>query len=169
MTFFAMTRNYFSLARAGNKSLRGRVLRAGAWTIAGHFVSQALRLASNLIMTRLLLPEMFGIMALANVILVGIQLMSDLGLRLNIVQSGRGNDRAFLDTIWTVQIIRGVLIWGIALFVGLALHFAAGTSWLPASSVYAEPVLPWIIAVISFNAVISGFESTKLATASRDL
>lgn len=169
MTLLALSRNFLARANAGGQSLRSRVLRAGAWTLVGHFASQLLRLASNLIMTRLLLPEMFGIMALANVILIGLQLVSDLGLRLNIVQSGRGRDPVFLNTVWTVQVIRGALLWLAALVVALALHFAAGTTWLPAASVYAEPQLPWIIAVIAFNAVISGFESTKLATASRDL
>jgi O-antigen/teichoic acid export membrane protein len=169
MALSAMSLNLLSLAGAGGQSLRSRVLRAGAWTLVGHFASQMLRLGSNLIMTRLLVPEMFGIMALATVILVGLQLLSDLGLRLNIVQSGRGNDPVFLNTIWTVQIIRGAIISLVAVGVAVALHFATGTSWMPPASVYAEPVLPYLIAVLSLNALISGFESTKLATASRDL
>lgn len=164
-----MTGNYSSVADAGSQSLRSRVLRAGAWTMVGHVASQILRLGSNLIMTRLLVPEMFGIMALANVLLVGLQLFSDLGLRQNIVQSWRGHDPIFLNTIWTVQILRGGLLWIVALGMAFALNLLDLAHWLPASSVYAEPVLPSILAVLSFNAFINGFESTKLATASRNL
>lgn len=152
-----------------NKTLRHRVFRAGAWTLGGRIASQALRLGSNLIMTRLLLPEMFGIMALANVLLMGLQLMSDLGLRQNIVQSRSGHDPAFLNTVWTVQILRGALIWVLASGMAFVLYLFGSLHWLPASSVYAEPALPYIIALLSFNALISGFESTKLATASRNL
>jgi O-antigen/teichoic acid export membrane protein len=169
MVISAMTPNLFSAVAAGNQSLRSRVLRAGAWTLMGHVASQMLRLGSNLIMTRVLLPEMFGIMALANVILIGLQLLSDLGLGLSVVQSGRGNDPVFLNTVWTVQIMRGAVIWLAALAVALGLYWAAGTPWVPPSSVYAEAVLPYVVALLSFNAVISGFESTKLATASRSL
>jgi O-antigen/teichoic acid export membrane protein len=46
-------------------SLRRRVIHAGSWTLGGHAAGQALRLGSNLIMTRILVPEMFGIMSLA--------------------------------------------------------------------------------------------------------
>lgn len=150
-------------------SLRHRVFRAGAWTLAGHVFSQILRLGSNLIMTRLLVPEMFGIMALASVLLVGLQLLSDMGLRQNIVQSPRGHDPVFLNTVWTIQILRGMFIWVVALGVAFALYLLGLAQWLPATSVYAEPVLPSIIAILAFNAFIGGFESTKLATASRNL
>lgn len=150
-------------------TLRHRILRAGAWTLVGHTASQILRLGSNLIMTRLLVPEMFGIMALANVLLMGLSLMSDLGLRQNIVQSRNGHDQIFLNTVWTVQILRGGLIWLLASAMGFALYLFDLAQWLPASNVYAEPVLPYIIALLSLNALINGFESTKLATAGRNL
>jgi O-antigen/teichoic acid export membrane protein len=150
-------------------TLRHRILRAGAWTLVGHTTSQVLRLGSNLIMTRLLVPEMFGIMALANVLLMGLQLMSDLGLRQNIVQSRNGHDQVFLNTVWTVQILRGGLIWILASAMAFALYLFDLAQWLPASNVYAEPVLPYIIALLSLNALINGFESTKLATANRNL
>ena len=58
-----------------------RVILAGGWVIASHAGSQILRLASNLIMTRLLVPDLFGLMALANTILFGLVLFSDLGLQ----------------------------------------------------------------------------------------
>ena len=150
-------------------TLRHRIVRAVSWTLAGHTASQILRLGSNLIMTRLLVPEMFGIMALANVLLIGLQLMSDLGLRQNIVQSRSGHDTVFLNTVWTVQILRGGLIWVFASGMAFALYLLRLAQWLPATSVYAEPVLPYIIALLSFNALINGFESTKLATAGRNL
>jgi O-antigen/teichoic acid export membrane protein len=150
-------------------SLRSRVLQAGGWTMAGHAAQQSLRLCGNLILTRLLVPEVFGIMALAQVLLFGLQLLSDLGLRQNIVQSKRGNDPVYLNTVWTVQIIRGTLIWLAGLLLALALNMIGATQMLPPDSVYSEPVLPALIAVLSINALINGFESTKLATASRAL
>jgi len=161
---------YANVEQAKPKStLRHRILRAGAWTLVGHTVSQILRLGSNLIMTRLLVPEMFGIMALANVLLMGLALMSDLGLRQNIVQSRSGHDQVFLNTVWTVQILRGALIWALASVMAITLYLINLAHWLPASSVYAEPVLPYIIALLSINALLNGFESTKLATANRNL
>lgn len=131
--------------------------------------SQLMRLASSLVMTRLLVPEMFGVMALANTIMAGMQLLSDLGLRQNVVQSRNGNMPAFLNTVWTVQIARGGLIWLMLLGAALAVHVVDEAHWWREGSVYADPVLPLVIAALSFNALIGGFESTRLATASRNL
>lgn len=139
------------------------------WTLVGHTSSQVLRLGSNLIMTRLLVPEMFGIMTLAYVLLFGLQLMSDLGLRQNIVQSRNGHNQIFLNTAWTVQILIGGLIFVLASALAFVLHLLGSAQWLPGNSVYAEPILPYIIVLLSVNAFIGGFESTKVATASRNL
>lgn len=164
-----MSQHPASVAYTDGPSLRSRVLRASGWTFGGHVAAQLLRLGSNLIMTRLLVPEMFGVMALANVVMVGLQLFSDLGLGQGIVQSRRGNDPSYLNTVWTAQIIRGGLLWLLALGIGLAIYLFAAWQWLPAGSVYVEPILPYVIAVLSFNALIGGFASTRLATASRNL
>jgi O-antigen/teichoic acid export membrane protein len=112
---------------------------------------------------------MFGVMTLANVLLAGMQLFSDIGLRQNIVQSHRGGDPTFLNTVWTVQIARGVFIWLLMLLT--AAGFYLGSVWhlWPVQSVYADPMLAPVVTVLAFNALIFGFESTKIATASRAL
>lgn len=148
-------------------TLRQRVFRAGGWSFAGYGFSQAIRLGGNLVMTRLLAPEMFGIIAIATLVTVILGMLSDLGLQQNIVQSRRGDDPVFLDTAWVVQIVRGGGLWLIALLLSLTLYFANLRGLFPAQSVYAAPVLAPIIAVSAFAAVIAGFASTKIATAYR--
>jgi O-antigen/teichoic acid export membrane protein len=155
------------MASAQAATLKQRVLRAGGWSLAGHGLGQALRLGSNLVMTRLLVPEMFGVMAIALMVTVILALMSDIGLRQNIVRSTRGDDPAFLDTAWAIDIARGVLLWCLALLLSLGLHLAGERGLLPPSSVYASPELPWVIAASSFAAVLIGLQSTKMATAQR--
>ena len=148
-------------------SLKQRVLRAGGWSLAGYGLSQVIRLGSSLVMTRLLVPEMFGVMAIATMVTVILSLLSDIGVVQNIVQSRRGDDPAFLDTAWVVQIVRGGVLWLVALLLSIALHLANLERMLPANSVYASPVLPLVIAVSSLSAAISGFRSTKMVTAHR--
>lgn len=150
-------------------TLRQRILHAGTWTIGGNVASQIMRLVSNLVMTRLLVPEMFGIMALANVLMTGMQMLSDLGLKQNIVQSRRGNDPVFLNTVWSVQIARAGFLWLLMLCGAGAIYLTNELLWWPEHSVYADLVLPLVIGVLSLNILIIGFESTKLATASRNL
>ena len=155
---------------AGNpKSLKERVLRAGGWSLAGYGLGQMIRFGSNLIMTRLLVPDMFGVMAVAQVFLIGLTLFSDLGLVKNIIQSHRGDEPLFLNTVWAVQILRGILLCVMALLFALILHLAGGEHWLPLATAYADPRLPPVIAALSLNALIAGFESTKSGLARRHL
>lgn len=149
------------------KSLKQRMLRAGGWTVAGHGLAQVLRLCSNLIMTRLLAPEMFGIMAIATMVTMILGMLSDIGLRQNIIQSKRGDDPVFLDSAWVIQIIRGFGLWLLAVLLAVALHLLNGAGMLPAASVYASPQLPIVIAASALSAIILGFQSTKMAVADR--
>ena len=148
-------------------SLKQRALNAGVWSLAGYGCNQALRFGSNLLMTRLLVPEVFGVMAIAIVVMTGLAMFSDLGFKPSVVQSKRGNDPVFLNTTWVIQILRGLLLWFFALIASLLLHVANQIGMIPQGSVYADPNLPMVIAVLSITTVAAGFESTKLLEAGR--
>ena len=115
------------------------------------------------------MPEMFGVMAIVSVVIVGLTLFTDMGLRPNIIQSHRGDDPIFLNTVWSVQIIRGIIIWSAALLISLGLYWVGQLNWLPAKIVYADPILPWIIPVACLSVLFEAFEPTWTSTASRRL
>lgn len=150
-------------------SLKSRTLRAGGWTVVAHLAGQVLRLVSSLVMTRILVPEMFGVMAIAIVVQVIVALLSDIGLRQAIVQNPRGNAPEFLDTAWSLQIVRGWIIWAVCALTGLAMFVLARSGWAPVGTVYAVAVLPAIIASTALSSAINGFASTKVLTANREL
>lgn len=150
-----------------SSSLRRRAVSASAWNLGALVTSQAMRLGGNLIMARLLMPEMFGIMVIATTVAVILALLSDMGLRQNIVQSKRGNDPVFLNTAWTVQIVRGFVLFALSLLVAGFVWFTQDTNFWPVGSTYTAPELPLVLAVTGFSAVINGFQSTKLALAFR--
>lgn len=141
-----------------SNGLFARALRGSAWAGTGHILSQIIRLASNLILTRLLFPEAFGLMSLVTVLMVGVAMLSDVGIGVSVSQSRRGDDPKFLDTAWSMQVLRGLL-----LFV-LILLFA----W-PVSLFYAEPALVYLLPIASLSVVISGFNPIRLETAGRHL
>lgn len=138
--------------------LRARALRGTAFTFLGFGAQQFLRLLSNLILTRLLFPEAFGLMALVMVVLMGLQMISDTGINPSIVQSKRGDDPAFLNTAWSLQIARGALLW--------LLTFALA---LPIANFYELPQLAVLLPVAGLGAFIQGFQSMRLATANRHI
>jgi O-antigen/teichoic acid export membrane protein len=138
--------------------LRARALRGTALTVAGTASAQALRFGSNLILTRILFPEAFGLMALVGVIITGLNMFSDVGLRASVVQNPRGDEPAFLQTIWTFQILRGFVLAGIAVAV-------AG----PMAAFYEEPMIAQLLPVAAIGLVIAGFNSTRPMTLGRHL
>lgn len=150
-------------------TLKSRALRAGSWVLFGYGTSQALRLAGNLIMTRLLTPEAFGIMAIAMTVQGIVSLCADVGLRQAIIQSPNGDKPHFLNTAWTLEIVRNWGIWVVCLVVAIGLCGAGQLGWVLDKTVYAAPILPAVIAATSFTAVIQGFQSMNAIIAHRTL
>jgi O-antigen/teichoic acid export membrane protein len=149
--------SFFSRLTQGN-SLTARALRSAGLTVGGFAASQVIRLATNLILTRLLFPEAFGLMALVTVVLVGLGQFSDVGIGPSIMQSKRGDDEDFLNTAWTIQVIRGTLLW-----------LGASALAIPAAQFYGEPSLAQLLPVAAATLFISGLLPTKLETAHRHM
>ncbi|TFB44061.1 oligosaccharide flippase family protein [Pseudomonas sp. F01002] len=147
--------------------LRKRAISAGAWNLGALVTSQAFRLGGNLIMARLLMPEMFGIMMIAITVSLVLHMLSDVGLRQNIIQSPRGDDPVFLNTIWTVQIVRGFILFASTLLLAALAWYAQTINLWSPNSTYAAPELPLVLAVTGFSAIIVGFQSTKIDLAVR--
>lgn len=151
------------------KNLKQRVVYSGSWVIVGHLLSQVIRLSGNLILTRLLVPEMFGVMAIVTVIMTGLAMFSDVGLLQNIIQSKRGEESAYLNTAWTIQIIRGFLIFFIALLFSVGIYYAGELGYFSTETVYGNAQLPLLLAVVSITAVISSFNSIHILLLNRKL
>jgi O-antigen/teichoic acid export membrane protein len=139
-------------------TLKKRAINSGLWVSVSYGAQQVLRFGSNLILTRLLFPEAFGLMAIMQAVMIGLTMMSDIGIQPSIVQNKRGNEASFLNTAWTIQVIQGLVIFLVVLVT--APFFA---------EFYHEPLLLQLLPVVGLGAVIAGFNSTKLATANREL
>jgi O-antigen/teichoic acid export membrane protein len=140
------------------ESLRRRVVRVVGWEVAGQFGTQAWRFATNLVNTRLLVPEAFGLIGIVQVFMMGITLLSDIGLQSSVIHDKRGEDRRFLDTVWSVGIIRGLLIW-----------LASCAFAKPIAVFFDMPELVWLLPVTGLSAIARSLASTSLLTASRNL
>lgn len=132
-------------------TIKKQAISGTAWTILGYGTSQSLRLGSNLILTRLLVPELFGLMALVSVFLMGLNLFSDVGIYPSIIQNKRGEDPTFLNTAWTIQVIRGFGLWIGCLLIAF-----------PVAQFYEEPRLQLLLPIVGLNSIINGFNSTNL-------
>ena len=147
-----------SSTAAAATSLFQRALRGSAFTAGAYALTQAMRLASNLILARLLAPEAFGVMALVSVVLVGMVMFSDVGVSASISQSKRGDDPAFLDTAFTIHAFRGLMLWLVV----------CALAW-PLARFYDAPELRSLLPVAGITLLIAGFNPTRMDTATRHL
>jgi O-antigen/teichoic acid export membrane protein len=129
-----------------------------AWTIGGYVAMQVFRFAFNVALAQIVAPKIFGVMALVSLFLQGLQMFSDLGIRQCVIQHPRGDEPAFLNTAWTIQALRGMLLW-----IGTLL-----LAW-PIAAFYEEPALAWLIPLSGLSALIYGFSSTAMMTYSREV
>jgi len=148
---------------------RKQIFTAGFWIVGAFGLSQLLRLGSNLIVTRLLVPEMFGLMAIVYVVLYGIAMFSDLGLWAFIVRHKDANNEKLLDTVWTIQVVRGwIMLFVIAVFAG-ALIFITKVLDIDIGGVYGDEQLPSLLIIVGLTAMINGYKTMAPAIESRKL
>jgi O-antigen/teichoic acid export membrane protein len=147
----------------------GRVLQAASLSTAAQLASHVIRLGGNLIMTRLLAPEMFGLMSVVLMVQVTLSLLSDLGLRTAVIQSRRGDDPVFLNTVWSIQIARGFIIFVATCALAYALAVAVRYGVFAPDTAWGEPELPYVLAAAGFTTFVGGFQSTNYITAGRNL
>lgn len=146
-----------------------KVVRAGSWVLLGVVASQIIRLGSNLFLTRFLLPEAFGLMAIAFSLIAGISMLSDIGINANIIQSERGASLSFLRTAWTVQIIRGgVICLGVVVLAAI-LYTLQSAGITPDGSVYSDPSLLGIVLALSVIPLLQGGLSVNFHVAERNI
>ncbi len=141
-----------------SNSLEAKAARSTLLTVLNFGGQNVIRLASNLILTRLLFPEVFGLMALVQVVLGGLQLFSDIGIREAVIQDKEGGTPKFLNTAWVITIVRGFILW-----------FATILLAAPIADFYNAPQLAEILPVAGFTTVLLGFNSTNVLVADRNL
>ncbi len=153
---------------APRPGLRGRILKAGSWVIAGQLASQFVRFASNVVLSRLLFPDAFGLMSVASLLITALGLFSDIGIARSIVQTRR-TDAAMLNTAWTLQVVRGQFVATACIVAAFIFAAAAHFGVSKPGTVYADSRLPWLVGVIALSPAISSFDSIRNGLARRDM
>jgi O-antigen/teichoic acid export membrane protein len=139
-------------------SLKWKTIQGSALILTGEMYNHGLRLVGNMIMTRLLYPEAFGLMLIVSLVHMFVGMLSDTGINSAFVLKSRGREQDYLNAAWTLQAARGVIVMIVILIC----------SW-PISTLYDEPILFGLIAFSSLNSLLSGFKSPREMLYERDL
>ena len=125
---------------------RADLWQKAGWVALPFALSQFLRLGSNVVLAWLLAPQLLGVMLLINTLRTGAELLSDIGVGQSIVSHVRGADPEFYNTAWTLQILRGFVLFGFALAVSV-----------PISYLYDDPQLQTLLVAMAPIFLMTGF------------
>ncbi|MCG6965512.1 MAG: oligosaccharide flippase family protein [Chromatiaceae bacterium] len=135
-----------------SKSLSGSVAAGAVWLAGGRFLVRSIGLISTIILARLLLPEDFGLVALATALLFVLDTLSDLRFEQAIIAQ-RDTRAADLNTAWTLNLLRGA---------GLALVLAAAA--YPYASVMGDPRLIDLLLLLALLPLLDGLKNPAFVT-----
>ncbi|MFB3077097.1 MAG: oligosaccharide flippase family protein, partial [Lysobacterales bacterium] len=131
--------------QAGNGHLaeinRG-MAKGAAWMVAMRFSMRGIGLVSTVILARLLVPADFGLVAMATIIFGLIEVMSQFGFGVFLIQKqNAGHD--YYDTAWTLSILRGAVTCGLLFVIAM-----------PVADFFGDPRLVEIFYVLALVALV---------------
>ncbi|WP_426609736.1 oligosaccharide flippase family protein [Bradyrhizobium sp. McL0616] len=124
------------------------LLKGTLWTTGAYGLGLLLRVGTNVIMTRLLAPELFGLMSIVFTLWAGVEFLTDVGIGQNIVHNKKAEDPDFYNTAWTLGVIRNAVLWLICLAAAM-----------PMANFYHAPILAFVVPITLIGMLINGFAS----------
>jgi PST family polysaccharide transporter len=127
------------------------------WSGAQRTGGQAIALAVFIVLSRLLEPSAFGLIALANGYLLVVSLLIEQGVNQAVVQR-KEMSTEHLDAAFLSSVVVGLLLAGLTLVL-------AG----PIAGLFGEPTLEPLLRWLSLSLVLTGLLATQMAILQRDL
>lgn len=131
-------------------ALSDRLIVGAGWLIAAKIAERALSVLSTLLLARLLIPEDFGLVAMAAPVIGVVELLGGLGIDLAILGTRKVDDRT-LNAAWTLKVILGTVMAATLVLIAQ-----------PGAALYGEPRLVPILYWFALGIWIQGFENIGL-------
>ena len=139
------------------ESIRPKVVRSGFWSLGGNWFSKVLGIIKMIILARLLSPLDFGIIGLAILSMNVLNVFSETGIESALIQKDKIG-RAELDTVWTLGIVRGLLLFTL-------LFLNAG--WI--ASYFDNMILKPVLRAMSATFLLAGFTNIGIVYFQKEL
>lgn len=138
-------------------ALRQKILHGGIWLFILRIAGRGLGFLRIVILARLLSPEDFGLMGIAMLAISTLGTFSQTGFQAALVQK-RGDIKPYLDTAWTMTVIRGCLLFS-------ALFFAAPLI----ASFFDSPDAALVIRVVAISTLVGGLNNIGIVFFQKEL
>ncbi len=127
--------------------MRPHMIRGSIWMVAMRWTIKGIGIVSTIILARLLVPEDFGIVAMAMLVVGIIELFNLVGTDLALIRH-KNATRAHFDSAWTLGVIQSLIL-------GTCVLLAAPLG----EAFFDEPRAVPVIQVLSLRVYAQGFEN----------
>ena len=142
---------------AATGPLKGRVARGAAWIFGAGLFARSLGALNTIVVARLLVPDDIGLVAVATIVMQLLQGFSDIGAAQAVVKfQDAGRDD--LDTLFTLSVLRGLLIAGL---------LVAGAP--VAAHVYGDPRMTGVFLGVAAFPLLTGLVNPRFYEFEREL
>ena len=102
------------IAQLRGNSLKAKGLRSMMVLGIGTVFERGLKFVRYMILTRILMPSQFGVMAIVLVFATMFDAFTQVGIKQSVIQNKRGGEEEYLNVAWWFQVIRGLILFLIA-------------------------------------------------------
>jgi O-antigen/teichoic acid export membrane protein len=127
------------------------------WLFGARIASRLLGLVSLMILARLLVPEDFGLMGIGLIVIETLELFSETGFEQAMVQR-RDRIEEYVDTTWTVSILRGFVLGGLVLLAAPVI-----------GRFFDDARVTGLLQVLALSPVVKGFANAHVVSFAREL
>ena len=138
-------------------SLKESAVSGLKWTTASKIGQQTLQFSTLIILARLLLPEDFGLMASAMVVIGFVNVFRDLGLSAALIQKQNLSDELFSSVFWLSLAIGLIMMLALIIFSPYIANFYNANTLVP------------ILQVLSLSFLFSGLSAVQQALLEKEL
>src|SRR6266480_5968940 len=146
---------------ADTTPLAKRVRSGISWNVSSSLIAELIRFVRSVVLARLLLPEDFGLFGMALTIVAALNALTTVGLNQTIVANKfdtRGELKAHLDTVWSVELIRSLVV-----------TLLVWASAFPISRFYGQAQLTVIIPILGLTTLVQGFQNIGLVILRKEI
>ena len=139
------------------RSLRRALIGGTIWMVAARWGGRLIGMVSTIILARLLVPEDFGLVAMAMIVVGLVEVLFAYGVDTALIQNPRAGKDHF-DTAWTIRIIQGGLVTGLLFLVAPL-----------ASAYFKEPRVADVLRVLCVAIVVNSVSNVGVIQFRKDL
>lgn len=139
-------------------SLTERTVKSGVWASLLNVSERGLQLLAVIVLARVLSPAEFGVMMIALLVLAGFEQLSQVGIDQALIYNESDDVDDYLDTAFTIKLVRGVVI--------AAVLFVGGN---PVANFLGEPSAGPLIQAIGIASLIFGLQNPAVVYMQKNL